>query len=299
MKTINVKISPAFVAKFPKEYLDQTNTSYSPALSAMSKNIDLGLTPDEIKMLLPQLLNVGTDAPDFYAKVREYAADLGWTIPSEGKIISVTLNESGVPDNIIDYILYKTALADTTVAKTEEDLKFVDGRLFRFKMENLKDIEQKETDTHININKAVRIYATLIATAETDETKVPLIKQMLIVNKDLLKLSTDEIGELNKVKAEIEFKKFVDKHPAKVINTYENKESLAILAMIEMGFGYNILTTEGDAIFFDGVKIASSRGGLLAVVKNQTEIYSKLQGKLRASSEVSKKIVPIVENENK
>lgn len=287
------------MAKFPKEYIDQTSTSYSPALSERTKNIDLGLTNEEVKLLLPQLLNIGVDAPNFYERVREYSADLGWTIPSEGKEINVVLDENGMPNNIIDYILYKTALVDTTVAKGAEDLKFVDGKLFRFKMEDLKEVEQQETDTHMNINKAIRIYATITGKAETDETNLPLIKQMLIVNKDLLSLSTDEIGGFNKIKAEIEFKKFVDKYPLRVIDTYSKKEDLSILAMIEMGFGYNILTTEGDSIFFDGVKIANSRGGLLPVVKNQTEIYSKLQGKLRASSELSKKIVPVVENESK
>lgn len=303
MKNINVKISPAFVRDFPKEYLEQTNLSYSPALSEKTKAIDLGLSIEEVNLLFPQLINENPESPNFYNKVKEYAADLDWVLPTSGKVINVNIDEvTGMPDNILDYILYKTAMVDTVVAKSEEDLKFVDGKVFRYKLEDLREVEEKETKNHQNINKAAIAYAKLVNTQGTDLSNLPLIKQILIVNSsaEVLNLSHDEIAEFTKTKAEIKLKVLLDKHPSKLITAYAEKDKLVILATIELGLSNNLITAEGDTLYFDGQKVAASKAGLYDVLKTQQDIYSRLQARLRASSRIVSNIVPeVVVEDNK
>lgn len=296
MTKINVKISPAFVTKFPKEYLEQTNLSYSAALNERTKSIDLGLTVEEIKLLFPLIINENPDSPNFYSKVREYSADLSWAIPTEGKIINVVVDDNGMPDNILEYILYKTLMADAIVAKKEEDLKFVDGKVYRYKLEDIQEVENKEVKNHENLNKAVLYYAKLAKQETTDLSMLPLIKQILVVNSssECLNLTHDEIAEYTKTKAEIKLKMLLDKFPSRLISSYESREKLSILAMIELGLSYNLLTSEGDSIFFDSQRVASSKAGLYDVLRTQSDIYAKLQAKVRAATFAANKIVPEV-----
>lgn len=299
MNPINVKISPAFVHKFPKAYVEETTLSYNPPLSSVTKNVDLGLTPEEVDKLFPLLLNESASNPNFYQMVRAYSIDLDWKIPYNGKIINVKFDKDGNPDNVLDYILYKTALVDDTVASKEVDFPFVDGKTFRYKMEDFGVLLKKEADSHKSNTSALIIYAKLVNTQEGDTSKLPLIKQILSVNRGILSLATDEIADMTKVKAEQQLKVLLDKHPANLIEADAKKDDLYILASIELALSYNIVNLEGDDVYLDGQKIASSKQSLLVVLRNQSDIYSKMQSKLRAASALVSKIVPPTTNESK
>lgn len=289
---LQFKISPVFVHKFAKEYLDMTELTYNPPLSSKTRTIDVGLTIAETQKLFPQLLGVAASNEKFFEKVREFLVDLEWKIPAEGSNIKINVDADGMPDDIHAYLLYKSCTIDASVAKTPEEHKFADGKVYRYKLEDLKVIEKKEEEDYNKIKTAVVFYATLTNSAPTDETKLPLIKQILTLNKEALVLGVDEIADMSKIKAEIELKKLLDKFPNKLIEAKANKDTLAILAQIELFYYNNLISLEGDAVYCDGIKVASNRAALVGVLKSDSTLYSTLMSRLRAASSKVDKILP-------
>lgn len=297
MKKINVKISPYFSPVFPKQYIDDTVLDYCPPLSRVKKDIDVGLTIEEINKIYPSLVGVSPTHDTFIERVKDFNRNLSFTIPASGTLIDVTVGNDGMPDNIHQYLLYKIAMLDETVAKTEEDIKFVDGKVFRYKLVDIEKAKEQENAEQNEISKAIIYYAKLIQ-ASKDERGVAAIRQLLVVarNNFTPNLSIDEIANYDITDLLKKLKVLFDSNPSLLLKLEKATDSIQRIAFVELLISYGVVSVEGDSIFYNGEVIAKTKASLKDVIGASPELYAKLQAQLRAVSAASKTILEVKES---
>lgn len=82
-----------------------------------------GLTQEEERKYLPEVLGIGADHQDFQATVRRYWADFSIDVPHDGVVLDITTTESGNPLHIDDWIKYQWAKKHRFVADSAEEMR--------------------------------------------------------------------------------------------------------------------------------------------------------------------------------
>jgi len=82
-----------------------------------------GLTREQERKYLPQVIGTSAEHPDFEKEVRKFWADFNIDVPSDGVVLDVTTNEAGEPLNLDDWIKYQWALKHRFVAASQEELR--------------------------------------------------------------------------------------------------------------------------------------------------------------------------------
>lgn len=290
--TIKAKIFPYFLSTIPKQYKEETTVRYTPAMSIKTKTADVGLSIEERNKIYPHLVGVTSNDNNFLQLVKEFNSNLDFIIPDGGKEINVTLDENGIPDNILDYILYKSCSVDPFVAKTEEEYRYLDGKTYRYKLvDSEKELKAKQEVTELS-NKAMVYYAKLV-TGSKDELGVMKLKQILVITRNEFNpvLSIDEITSMDLADLFNKLKYLVDNKPEKVVKVETVTDAIQRLAFVEMLIAYGIISVEGDSYFYENLVIAKSKKNLSVVISNDAELYAKLQAKLRHISAKSASIL--------
>ena len=88
-----------------------------------------GLSAKEAENFLPAILGLPYSHPDFPNAEKNYWASLRIKVPFEGKELDVSLDASGMPLNVSDYINYLWAKKHPHVAETKEGMD-VQGKRF-------------------------------------------------------------------------------------------------------------------------------------------------------------------------
>lgn len=79
-----------------------------------------GLTKEQEIEHLPRVLGVNADSTNFEKVTREYWADFGIDVPSEGVVLNITTDDNGKPVVIDDWIAYQWAKRHPLVAKDKD-----------------------------------------------------------------------------------------------------------------------------------------------------------------------------------
>lgn len=83
-----------------------------------------GLTKEEEKKYLPQILGVSANHQDFQKEVREFWATMGFVVPMVGTVLDATVDEeSGEPNNLEDWIKFKWCQKHKLVALSKEEME--------------------------------------------------------------------------------------------------------------------------------------------------------------------------------
>ena len=81
-----------------------------------------GLDGEEAKKLLPEIIGIPADHADFPKREKEFWANMSVKVPFEGKELNITVDESGEPENSLDYITYKWAMRHRHVADSKKEM---------------------------------------------------------------------------------------------------------------------------------------------------------------------------------
>lgn len=121
--------------RVPPELLSGVTKTIGSAWERGTSRILIGINDNEIKYLMPKLIRVKPENPEFNQAVNAWFENLNITVSAEtGKELNVTTKkiktiidgkevEIDDPVNIKDYIMYKQCLKDSRVAKNEDEAK--------------------------------------------------------------------------------------------------------------------------------------------------------------------------------
>ena len=89
-----------------------------------------GVEGEEANQLLSSILDVPPGHSDWPRQEKEFWATMSVKVPFEGKELDITVDESGNPHNVIDYITYKWCKKHRQVAETKQEMDNVPGKKF-------------------------------------------------------------------------------------------------------------------------------------------------------------------------
>lgn len=182
-----------------------------------SQKIGSGLSFDEEKVLLPDLLEVPADHPEFRRKVADFFKEIATLVPYDtGVTLEVGLENSNTdkvsatnfPINLMDYIRYRHAIAHPQVAASKEEAQGNQMKLF-YLFDKVRVIEK-------NSRKLERQDAALAIYQEVNKDEKKMAMALMLLGVDPNKVDKADHRGLLKSKAE--------QDPDKFIEVLENKD---------------------------------------------------------------------------
>ena len=170
------------------DFLENTKQSIgSNWASASSKQIGTGLTPREVDLLLPRLIDLDAGERDFRKGVKEFYESIHTNVDYRtGVELNIALEDNeeplskdNLPVNILDYVKYKHALQHPEVAKSKDEAH--GNQLYRFYIHNPQDVKKKSTDTRAKRDEALAEYLKLAK--EKNEEKIDNV--LLLFGQDV------------------------------------------------------------------------------------------------------------------
>ena len=159
------------------EYLAATKQSIGSNWSSSSnKQIGTGLTPTEISILIPHLIDLEPTDRDFKKAVKDFYQSIHTNVDyTSGVELDISLHNNdeplsvdNLPNNVYDYVKYRHAMQHPEVAPNAETAK--GNSLYRFYIHNPLEVKRKTTDIRERRDEALAEYLKL--TKEKGEEKI-------------------------------------------------------------------------------------------------------------------------------
>jgi hypothetical protein len=262
--------SPIFTGGFPKEIKEETSIRYDSYLSIEKKDTETGLSNQEIDEWMPFIVGCSLNSPDFRDRVDKYFKEFSLRVPFSGIELNAALDDKGFPVNFDEFIAYRIASLDKTVAKGEEaDSAELDTSFYNYTLKTIDSVKQQELKTFETKSKAIKCYTSLISKPEAD-TRV--LKGILVVNRELLDLGIDTINEASRSDVEHLLYKLLESNSQAIIDAEAKYSEYNIKSMIELALYFDIVNLEGEEVYKSGKKLASNVSSLYQVLsENSTE----------------------------
>lgn len=232
-----------------------------------------GLSDEEEKKYLPQIIGVGVDHPEFTSKAREFWATMGFLVPVGGVVLDITTDENGHPYNIEDWLKYKWALRHKQVAANKQTLEKDPRKKFY-----IHDRNEAERRKHATIQVQKQADIEFIKACQ-DMTKARRIVRMMdnVVDPDTLS------------EHQVENKMFDLKNsePERFLSIAKDSK-LDVKAEIQQMIDAQILRKVGNQIIYIDQMIGESMNDAVAWMQNQrnSTIVADLKAKLKEMSTV-------------
>lgn len=261
-RTINVKRFDA--SSMMSQYRDVYTGAKTQIASFIDSTTGLTVRPltrEEEFVLMPEILNIRPDAPEFNKAVDEFFVGIGADIEDEGLPLDVTIQEEinlknkngeviGVmeyPVNILDYIIYrlikKHIEKDFRVANSLKEC--IIGR-HEFYIEDIKKDNEDKNKAYKARQTARVDFIALTAGDSKSERDKEKIKMIFDVTYNIHQKSSHstELQDMIRILDE----EVLQKDPDKMVELM-NDEDLADKALINQLVTYNVISTQGNIYF--------------------------------------------------
>lgn len=128
-----------------------------------------GLTKEEERKYLPGLLGVSATSPDYERSVRIFWADFFISVPSDGVVLNIGLNENNEPINVLDWVKYQWAIKHKFVAMSKAEC--VADKLYY-----IHDPEVEIHKDNLQVNAKKLAYTEFIKISDKPDTINRLIR---------------------------------------------------------------------------------------------------------------------------
>ena len=235
----------------PKELLEESKRKIGSAYAKAGGPIK-GLSPEEEKKVLPRLLGISFNDPNYYAKSKRFFEELSVEVPTSGASLEVGKDDTGIPYNVLDYIKYKFILAHPHVANTEKEL--TNNAKFEYYIHDSK-LALKRAHSAVNSNK--KAYAEFIKIS-ADEDKMNIVLLALGQNPDQMDSQSKEIWLEDYTKTE----------PENFYIVASNK-NLEWEAFLNECLTYGVLRQVGNALLYMDDKLGDDREETILHLKSK------------------------------
>lgn len=270
-------------SRLPKEVISESVTKIGGAITS-SGVVLTGLTFDEQKKYMPQLVGVKEDHPEFTQRVEKFFSNISLAVPFEGLKLNITVNENGEPQSPREWISYKFCLASKQVANSKAEV-YSDPNYLCYIEDEVANEKVKAASLQVK-KEAYIEYAKI----SEDEVKFDWIIRVLAkVYND----SANAVAKLSKDQRDIKMSEYVDKNPAKFIEICKDKD-LEFRAQIESMVDKGVLQRIGNRLINGSEPIGEDVDSAIAYLKQSTnaQTYAILLarlGELQGTPKVYKK----------
>lgn len=203
-----------------------------------------GLAGEEEKELLSTYLGMDKDDKGFSHVCRSFWADLRVNVPSEGKVLNISVREDGTPVEVFDYIIYKWATKHKYVANSRKDLLNHSSTEKRFYIYD-PDAEEMSQNKIVAVKK--KAYQELIKMSD-NEDKMDMV---------ITVLSEGDPGNMNKTQKENYLDQLLSENPSKFVKIVTDK-SLEIKSLISELVSLGIITQLSNQYWFHDQKLGDT-----------------------------------------
>jgi len=278
LKIVTIKVKPN--PRIPAEVWVDTKAYLGSGYDSETNDVLRGLTLDEEKVLLPNLVGCTADSPDFNDKTRhfwnnidmEVDATLGRKLNVTTELKDVEFLRNGVkvkekmeiPRNPIDYINYRLALKHSEVAGSLAECKA--RKQFQFYIEDLHAETKSKAEALVIRNKARAKYLEIAGGEVKDDA---VLRAIAVAMKDVhnMTIPSSKDGLL------IFIEEISEKYPEAFTSTASDPHLKDRAFVMEL-LNYNIITSVANSIFDEALGIEAVAENLDAYIK-----YINLEGK--------------------
>lgn len=241
-----------------------------------TKDIIRGLSPDEEREYLPNIIGINPSSNEWNGAVKDYWANFTLEIPaSENIILEVGFEKvSGkiTPINIDNYIKYNFCLEHSRVATSEEQLENIST--FSFYIKDRNKVKKENEIKHLITKKAELFYVKL--TSSTTKESASKIEELIRVLSIEAKEDYVDVFKLSTIEKEVKLKEYRDKDPQKFINLCEDP-TLSDQAVISKGLATGLISIEGESYFMGELRIGSTRKEAIGWFSNPANSEQKMK----------------------
>jgi hypothetical protein len=229
-----------------------------------------GLTRDEERKYLPQMLGISADHPDFERHARKFWADFSIDVPSDGVVLNITCNEKGEPHNVDDWVKYKWAQKHRFVAGSFDEMR--KDPTTAYYIYN-PEVETQRTNSKLQDKKVA--YKELIRLS----TDVNAMSRVLRI------LGTSNPDSLSSEQKENQLAVLLEANPQRFIAVATDK-NLETRDFIFQLVGNNILRHIGSAYLYMDETVGDTLDEAVSYVNNKrnSKVVAEMKAKLKEFS---------------
>lgn len=231
-----------------------------------------GLTFEQEKRYLPEILGVDPDTREFPIQVREFWANMTIDVPFAGTILQIGLDADGEPINKLDWVRYQWLKKHMMVASNLEEMEA--NHILGFYIHDPEAAENKEAK---DANERMAALTALIELRSTP-------KKMEYALRLLGNLNPSRYSEQQQL---IQMENFAQKNPRRFLRVVKDK-NLELRAFLSELVELQVLNKVGGSIFnYMDQTIGDSETEALHFLQNKrnSAVVNELKSKLRAAKE--------------
>jgi hypothetical protein len=192
--------------------------------------VGTGITFEEMKKWMPGILGVESSDPKFRQEVNKYFNNIMITVPYEGKELNITVDESGEPEVLEDYLRYKFCLQHPKVADSKVSAD-VDQYKEYYIEDQALELTKRTTKLKSKTNATIK-FAELI----NDEVKLDWVLRELTTKYPKELGSITRLTSLGKDEKELKVAEIFEKDPEYFMSVVSDQDLLfkaQIASMVE------------------------------------------------------------------
>lgn len=283
----------SMMSQYRDVYID-AKTQIATFIDSSTGNTLRPLSREEEFILMPEILNIRADAPEFNSKLDDYFASIGADIPDEGLDLDITIeNEVDAvkhngevikieyPVNIPDYVIYRLIKKHIEKGfRVASSLKEAIIGVHEFYIEDIQKDNEDKNKVYNDIQKARLNFMNLTLGEKSlaNKEKIEMLFDITFTIHQKYSHNTSLDDMIRILDEEV-----LQKNPDKMVSLMADKY-LADKALINKLLIYNILSIQGNIYFND----SEPMGDLEDAIKylnnpNRSGIKEKLRAKLEQS----------------
>lgn len=212
-----------------------------------------GISSKLEKFLLPMVIDVPADAPDFRKEASKFWYAISLKVPSEGAVLNISVDENGVPYEPKQFIIYLWALTHPYVAKSKTSM--LDSGKKRFYIHDPKRESASLNKRVKSKAKAMKVFVKVM----DDEEHMDRVLRVL--------------GSSNPAKMDLESKenalnRLMENDPEK-FHEVATDDSLKVKDFIAEAISTEVLRQSGNSYFYMEERIGENMDEAVAYLKDK------------------------------
>jgi hypothetical protein len=253
--------------RLPKDLLQESKRPIGASFNKFGRVLK-GITGDEEKRIMPEILGVSANDPGFGRAVDQFWYNINIPVtPGAGVKLNISVDETGYPIAPLDYVKFKFATKHRNVVPEDQLLADHPYALF-YTHDPISDKEKKSLELGLRNTSKLK-YLELIQ----DEKRMDDVLSVITSYRNPSILAPDD----KKLILENES----IKNPQKFIDTVLDKK-LQLKSFIYRGINAGVFKESGTRIIYDDEIIGEDLDSAVAFLKSKqgSSLYTQAEGKL-------------------
>ncbi|HAH23895.1 MAG TPA: hypothetical protein DCL77_09070 [Prolixibacteraceae bacterium] len=253
-------------SRLPDEVYDESKQNIGSTMT-LSGDTRTGLTRDEERKYMPEILGMSSSDLNFPREVKEWFKSLTVNVLKKGVKLEIGTDMEGHPLNVMQFIQYKYAISHPDVGEMDEN-GVMSRRTPRFHIYDKTSTLEKAATLTTSRKEALTQYIQLTG----DPKRADMVLRVLGYNPETL----------NELEKEPLLEKAAQENTAEFMRIVKDK-SLETVAFIQECLTKAILRKEGNTIFDTDEAIGATMEEAVAYLmdKKHSDVIIKLQARLK------------------